>query len=70
VTELSVQPKLAVIERNDKYYPARVGELSTHIAKFPSSNHSDLIDNEYLTTLAFKALLPDDEVVDLFIGSV
>lgn len=65
-----IQPKLAVIERNGKYYPTRVGELSTHIAKFPSSNHSDLIDNEYLTTLAFKALLPDDEVVDLFIGSV
>ena len=65
-----IQPKLAVIERNGKYYPARVGELSTHIAKFPSSNHSDLIDNEYLTTLAFKALLTDDEVVDLSIGSV
>ncbi|MDH5552883.1 MAG: HipA domain-containing protein [Nitrosomonas sp.] len=65
-----IQPKLAVIERNGKYYPARVGELSTHIAKFPSSNYSDLIDNEYLTTLAFKALLPDDDVVDLFIGSV
>lgn len=65
-----IQPKLAVIERNGKYYPARVGELSTHIAKFPSSNHSDLIDNEYLTTLAFKALLPDDEVVDLSVGSV
>ncbi len=65
-----IQPKLAVIERNGKHYPARVGELSTHIAKFPSSNHSDLIDNEYLTTLAFKAFLPDDEVVDLSIGSV
>lgn len=65
-----IQPKLAVIERNGKYYPAKVGELSTHIAKFPSSDHSDLIDNEYMTTLAFKALLPDDEVVDLSIGSV
>lgn len=65
-----VQPKLAVIERNGAYFPTRIGELSTHIAKFPSQGHSDLILNEYLTTLAFKALLPDDDVVELSIQSV
>jgi serine/threonine-protein kinase HipA len=65
-----IQPKLAVIKRDGKYYPARAGELSTHIAKFSSSNHTDLIDNEYLTTLAFKAILPDDAAVDLSIDSV
>ncbi|MBN9413010.1 MAG: HipA domain-containing protein [Candidatus Paracaedimonas acanthamoebae] len=65
-----VQPKLAIIERERKYYPATVGKLSTHIAKFPSSEHANLIINEYLTSLAFKALLPDDDVVDLSIGSI
>lgn len=65
-----VQPKLAVVEREGKYYPSTIGELSTHIAKFPSSGHADLTINEYLTSSAFKALLPDDNVVDLSIGSV
>ncbi len=65
-----VQPKLAVIEENGIYRPARIDELSTHIAKFPSAGHSDLTLNEYLTTLAFKALLPDDEIVQLDIKEV
>lgn len=65
-----VQPKLAVIEEGGVYRPARINELSTHIAKFPSANHPDLTLNEYLTTLAFKALLPDDEIVDLSIEDV
>lgn len=65
-----VQPKLAVVEEGGIYRPARINELSTHIAKFPSANHPDLTLNEYLTTLAFKALLPDDEIVDLSIEDV
>ena len=65
-----VQPKLAIVERERKYYPARIGELSTHIAKFPSTEHPDLIINEYLTTLAFKALLPENDVVQLSIGAI
>lgn len=65
-----IQPKLAVIEENGIYRPARIDELSTHIAKFPSANHPDLVENEYLTTLAFKALLPDDEVVELDVRPV
>lgn len=65
-----VQPKLAVVEKGGIYRPARINELSTHIAKFPSANHPDLTLNEYLTTLAFKALLPDDEIVDLNIEDV
>lgn len=65
-----VQPKLAVVEEGGIYRPARINELSTHIAKFPSANHPNLTLNEYLTTLAFKALLPDDEVVDLGIEDV
>jgi serine/threonine-protein kinase HipA len=65
-----VQPKLAIVERDGKYHPARIGELSTHIAKFPSTEHPDLIINEYLTTLAFKALLPENDVAQLSIGAI
>jgi serine/threonine-protein kinase HipA len=65
-----VQPKLALIEREGKYYPARVGELSTHIGKFSSSTHPDLLHNEYLSMLAFRALLPNDSIVDLTLGPV
>jgi serine/threonine-protein kinase HipA len=65
-----IQPKLAVIFRDGKYYPARIGELSTHIAKFSSVDHLNLLHNEYLTTQAIKALLPSDHVVDLFIGTI
>lgn len=65
-----VQPKIAVIQRDGQYYPAKTGELSTYIAKFPSANHLDLLINEYLTTKAFKAFLPEDSVVDLFLSTV
>ncbi len=65
-----VQPKLAVIEENGIYRPTRMDELSTHIAKFPTPTHSDLIENEYLTTVAVKALLPKDEIVQLTIDEV
>ena len=65
-----VQPKLAVIEENGTFRPARIDELSTHIAKFPSPGHADLVENEYLTTQAFKALLPDDDIVDLGIEEI
>jgi len=65
-----IQPKLAVVQEGSFYRPARINELSTHIAKFPSPGHPDLTLNEYLTTLAFKALLPDDEIVQLGIEEV
>jgi len=65
-----VQPKLSVIERDGKYYLAKIGEMSTHIAKFTSAKHDDLVINEYLTTLAFKALLPEDTVIDLSISAI
>jgi serine/threonine-protein kinase HipA len=65
-----VQPKIAVIERQGKYYASRMNELSTHLAKFPSNNHPDLIENEYLTMKAFQALLPEDDVVHLTIDII
>ena len=65
-----IQPKITLIERNGELFPSSSGELSTHIAKFPSQHHDDLVINEYLTTLAFKALLPEDDVVDLWMGDI
>lgn len=65
-----IQPKLALIEQDGKFRPARAKELSTHIGKFPSPRHEDLTTNEYLTTMALKALLPDDTVVDLRMGRI
>ncbi len=65
-----IQPKLALIEQNGVFRPARAKELSTHIGKFPSPHHDDLTANEYLTTLALKALLPNDRIVDLHMGRI
>lgn len=65
-----VQPKLALIKKDGQYFPSKFNELSTHIAKFPSKDHDDLVINEYLTTLAFKALLPHDDVVELSIDTI
>ena len=65
-----VQPKLAVVEENGVFRPSRTDELSAHIAKFASPRHPDLVENEYLTTLALKALLPEDDVVDLRVEHV
>lgn len=65
-----VQPKLVAKEAGGIIHPAKIGETSTHIVKFPSLHHNDLVINEYLTTLAFKALLPNDDVVELMVGEV
>ncbi|UVT19732.1 MAG: HipA domain-containing protein [Nitrospira sp.] len=65
-----IQPKLALIEEDGKFRPARARELSTHIGKFPSPRHEDLTANEYLTTMALKALLPDDSIVHLYMGRI
>lgn len=65
-----VQPKIMLVEKNGQLFPARMNELSTHIAKFKSHGHDDLLVNEYLTTKAFQVLLPDDFVVDLKLGEI
>lgn len=65
-----VQPKLSLVKREGKFYPSEINEVSTYIGKFPSRHHDDLTTNEYLTTLAYKALFPEDDVVDLWIGNI
>jgi serine/threonine-protein kinase HipA len=64
-----VQPKLFVVASGRRYRPAQRDETSTHIAKLPGAL-PDLIENEYLTTLATQALLPDDNVVKVTLGRV
>jgi serine/threonine-protein kinase HipA len=59
-----IQPKLLAVKEGRKYRAARGDETSTYIAKLPSGALRDIIENEYLTTLACRALLPDDDIVD------
>jgi serine/threonine-protein kinase HipA len=65
-----VQRKLLAVRTEKGFRPAAAGELSTHIAKLPSPNLSELVDLEFLTTAAAKTLLPDDEIVDLELAEV
>jgi len=65
-----VQRKLLAVRTARGYRPAAAGELSTHIAKLQSPNLGELVELEYLTTIAATALLPDDVVVDLEISDV
>jgi serine/threonine-protein kinase HipA len=59
-----IQPKLLAVKEGRLYRPARRDETSTFIAKLPSGALRDIVENEYLTTIACRALLPDDEIVD------
>lgn len=60
-----IQRKLLVVQECSSFRPVGPDELSTHIAKLPSGNLTTLIELEYLTTQAVRALLPDDKVVDM-----
>jgi serine/threonine-protein kinase HipA len=65
-----VQPKLFVTKEQGGFRPARPGELSTFIAKLPSQTLPNLIELEWLTTKATKALLVRNPVVELEIGEI
>jgi len=65
-----VQPKLFAVREEGSFRPARVGESSTHIAKLPSGELPDIVELEYLTTVAAKALLPEDEIVEVEVAAV
>ena|ERR1017187_3200614 len=60
-----IQRKLLVVKDGRSYRPVGPNELSTHIAKLPSGNLTDVLELEYLTTQAVRALLPDDETVEM-----
>jgi serine/threonine-protein kinase HipA len=65
-----VQPKLLAVKDGNKYRPARRDETSQFIAKLPSGALRDIVENEYLTTIAVGALLPDDSTVDAIIAQI
>lgn len=65
-----VQPKLTIIKENGQYRATCSSELSTHIAKFSSANHPNLLENEYLTMQAFGSLLPDDDIIECNIDEI
>jgi len=58
------------VKEGRKYRAARSNEISTIIAKLPSGTLRDIVENEYLTTHACRALLPDDDIVDPQIGTL
>ncbi len=58
-----IQPKLLAVREGRRYRPARRDETSTFIAKLPAGALRDIVENEYLTTIACRALLPDDDIV-------
>jgi serine/threonine-protein kinase HipA len=63
-----IQPKILAVKEGRNYRPARPDETSTFVAKLPSGALRDIVENEYLTTIACRALLPDDEIVEPTIG--
>ena len=65
-----VQPKVLAVKEGRAYRPARRDETSTFIAKLPSGPLRDIVENEYLTTAACRALLPDDEVAESEIANL
>jgi serine/threonine-protein kinase HipA len=65
-----VQPKLLAVREGRGYRPARRDETSTFIAKLPSGALRDIVENEYLTTTACRALLPHDDIVEPIIATL
>jgi serine/threonine-protein kinase HipA len=65
-----VQPKLLAVREGRGYRPARRDETSMFIAKLPSGALRDIVQNEYLTTTACRALLPDDDTVEPVIATL
>jgi serine/threonine-protein kinase HipA len=65
-----VQAKLLAVREGRRFRPAGRTETSTFIAKLPSGALNDIVQNEFLTTIANRALLPDDKIVEAVIGTV
>lgn len=65
-----IQPKLLAVKQGRRFRPARADEPSTYIAKRPSGTLRDIVENEYLTTVANAALLPDDKIAEAHIGAL
>src|SRR6266852_4113411 len=51
-----IQPKLLAVQDGKGFRPARGDEFSTYIAKRPSGTLRDIVENEFLTTVANAAI--------------
>ncbi len=65
-----VQSKLLLVKEGDQFRPVQKNELSSHIAKFARPEFPDILEVEYLSTLAQKHLLPNDRVVELEMSEI
>lgn len=65
-----IQPKIGAIKEGRRFRAVRAGEQATYIAKLPSGTLPDIIEVEYLTTEACRALLKGDSVADMSIAPV
>jgi serine/threonine-protein kinase HipA len=65
-----IQPKLLAVKDGRRFRPARGDEQSTYIAKRPSGTLRDIVENEYLTTTANTAFLPDDTIAEVEIAEL
>jgi serine/threonine-protein kinase HipA len=65
-----VQRKLLVVKDGSSYRPTRPNEISTHIAKLSSGGFNQLIEVEFLTSLATQKLLPGDKVAAMTITTI
>mgnify|MGYP006423839821 CR=1 FL=1 len=65
-----VQAKVPVVMGARGFRHTEARELSTHIAKLPSGELSDIVDLEWLSTAAAAALLPEEPHVEMTRGGV
>ena len=65
-----VQKKILVKNADGQFKITQANELSTHIAKFKSEECPDLIELEYLSAIAVKFLLPEDQVYNVQIANL
>ncbi len=65
-----IQPKIGAIKSGRSFRAVGANELSTYIAKLPSGTLPDIIDIEYATTMATKALLKEDKIAEMSIASI
>lgn len=65
-----IQRKLLVVQEGQTFRPVGPRELSTHIAKLASGNLNELLELEYLSTQAMRALLPHDDIVEMKLAKI
>lgn len=65
-----IQPKLFVIQAGKGFRAAGAREISTHLAKLPSGQLPNILEIEWLSTEAWRALLPDEPIVEMEISSL